>query len=210
MFQTERYLRMEYDMRRNRRYFISGMVLGAIVSNCMTFRAVFPRPAIVWKRERYDCAVVCGCPAAADGSPSRVMKARVEAAADLWKKGKVGKVVFSGAAVKNSYTEAEVMKKYGMSLGLLEEDIITESQAVSTYHNMMLVKPLMEENGLSSCVVVTNSWHLRKANHYAEKFGLDYVMYPSGKPEGTGKLYSVWHHIILNLHMYLNLYRGLY
>lgn len=197
-------------MKRKRKIFALGVFFGTVISNGITFRAVFPRPVTAWKRERYDCAIVCGCPAAADGSPSRVMKVRVEKAAELWKKGKVKKLIFSGAAVKNSYIEAEVMKKYAVTLGVPEEMIITEIRAVSTYHNMMLAKPLMEERGFKSCVVVTNSWHLRKANHYADRSGLDYVMCSCREPEGTGRLYAAWYHMIINLHMYLNLYRGLY
>lgn len=210
MFQMESIDGRGMIMKRDRKYFISGAVLGAVLSNWVIFRTVFPRPVTVWKQKTYDCAVVCGCPAAADGSPSRVMKVRVEKAVGLWKEGKVRKILFSGAAVKNSYIEAEVMKEYATALGVNEEMIITEPCAVSTYHNMMLTKPLMEEKGMKSCVIVTNSWHLRKANHYAEKVGLNYVMCPSEEPEGAGKFYAMWHHAVINLHMYFNFYRGLY
>lgn len=195
---------------KKRLLFAAGAVSGALLSNYVTFRTVFARPVKKWIRESYDCVIVCGCPAAEDGSPSRVMKTRVEKAVSLWRDGKAEKLIFSGAAVKNSYVEAEVMKGYAQALGVPDDAIITEPEAVSTYHNMKLVKPLMEKHGLKNCIVVTNSWHLRKAAHYADKFGFDHVMCPAGEPEGTGKFYALWHYAAINLHMYLNFYRGLY
>ena len=195
---------------KKRLFFAAGAASGMLLSNYVTFRAVFARPEKRWKRERYDCAVVCGCPAGEGGVPSRVMKTRVEKAVELWREGKAEKLIFSGAAVKNSYVEAEVMKAYAWTLGVPDDVVITEPEAVSTYHNMKLVKPLMENNGLKNCIVVTNSWHLRKAAHYADKFGFDHVMCPAEEPEGTGKFYALWHYAAINLHMYLNFYRGLY
>lgn len=195
---------------KKRLFFAAGAVSGALLSNYMTFRTVFARPVKTWKREVYDCVVVCGCPAADGGSPSRVMKTRVEKAVSLWQEGKAGKLIFSGAAVKNSYVEAEVMKTCALDMGVPEDAVITETEAVSTYHNMKLVKPLMEKYGFKNCIVVTNSWHLRKAAHYADKFGFDHVMCPAEEPEGTGKFYALWHYAAINLHMYLNFYRGLY
>lgn len=195
---------------KKRLFFAAGAVSGMLLSNYVTFRAVFARPEKTWKRESYDCAVVCGCPAGEGGVPSRVMKTRVEKAVELWREGKAEKLIFSGAAVKNSYVEAEVMKAYAQTLGVPDDVMITETEAVSTYHNMKLVKPLMEKNGLKNCIVVTNSWHLRKAAHYADKFGFDHVMCPAEEPEGTGKFYALWHYAAINLHMYLNFYRGLY
>lgn len=195
---------------KKRLFFVTGAVSGALFSNYITFRTVFGRPVKTWKRDVYDCVVVCGCPATEGGRPSKVMRTRVEEAVRLWREGKAEKLIFSGAAVKNSYVEAEVMKTYAMVMGVPESAVLTETEAVSTYHNMKLVKPLMEKHGFKNCIIVTNSWHLRKASHYADKFGFDYVMCPAKEPEGTGRFYALWRYVVINLHMYLNFYRGLY
>ena len=157
----------------------------AVAAFCLVHLAVFSLefrwPKTRWKRPVYDCAVVCGYPAEADGSPSRILKTRVERAAELWKAGRVRFLLLSGGAVGNGFVEAEVMKAYAEDLG---------------------VKP----EGWQDCAVVTNRWHLRKADHYARKFGLEHVMCPAADGESRRK--AVWRWICTNVHMYVNYYRG--
>lgn len=204
---------------RKRRYqrsgaFFRGMVVGglsgSILFHVLTFRTVFERPSKKWKRAEYDCALVCGCPANLNGSPSAVMRTRVERAVRLWREGRVKKLFFTGGRVKNPHIESEIMKDYAVSLGVPKELIVTETESVSTYHNMKKSKKVMEAQGLHNCAVVTNGWHLRKANHYAKKFGLDYVMCAADEPDNAGLIKMFWRYISINLHMYLNFYRGLY
>ena len=86
----------------------------AVAAFCLVhftiFSLEFRWPQTRWRRHVYDCAVVCGYPAEADGSPSRILKTRVERAAELWKAGKVRFLLLSGGAVGNGFVEAEVMK----------------------------------------------------------------------------------------------------
>lgn len=199
--------------RRNGAFFrgiVMGGFSGSVLLHILVFRRVFERPSKNWKRAEYDCALVCGCPANLNGSPSAVMRSRVEKAVKLWQEGKVKKLFFTGGRVRNTYIESEIMKDYAIKLGVPEELIVTEKESVSTYHNMMKSKNVMEAEGLHSCVVVTNGWHLRKANHYAKKFGLDYVMCAADEPDNAGLIKTVWRYISINVHMYLNFYRGLY
>ena len=194
--------------KRNVRAVVGG-ISGMALLHILIFRTVFERPSKIWGKKSYDCALVCGCPANLNGSPSVLMKTRVDKAVELWRKGKVGKLFFTGGHVKNPHIESEVMREYALSLGVPEEQIITEKESVSTYHNMMHSKDIMEDAGPRSCVVVTNGWHLRKANHYAKKFGLDYVMCAAAEPENATFIRTLWRYISVNLHMYFNFYRGL-
>lgn len=189
---------------------IAGIGAGALLSNIIVFFTVFRNPEKKWKKDRYDCAVVCGWPAKEDGQASEIMKARVKKAADLWREGKVSTLILSGAAVKNEHTEAQVMKEYAKSLGVPEERICTEEKSFSTYHNMMYSKQVMERRGEKDCVVVTSGWHLRKADHYARRFGMDYVMCAADEPEGGKITDTIFRYLSTNLAMYRNFYRGLY
>ena len=100
------------------------------------------------------------------------------------------------------------MADYAKSLGVPQENMILEKQAVSTYHNMLYSRQVMQEHGYRSCAIVTNVWHLRKANHYAVKFGMDYVMCAAKEPEGVSEGETWWHCVKTNVHMYLNMFRG--
>lgn len=186
-----------------------GICIGVTLANVMVFRTVFPKPLKKWTKESYDCALVCGYPAKQDGTGTDILKSRVLKAVELWQQNKVKYFVFSGANVKNEYVEAEVMKEYAKTLGVPEEIIFTEKKARSTYHNMMYAKEVMKEQHMKDCVVVTSAWHLRKANHYAQKFGLDYVMCPAKEPE-EGKLSVLWKYLSTAVQMHWNFYRGLY
>ncbi|MBQ5676337.1 MAG: YdcF family protein [Lachnospiraceae bacterium] len=186
------------------------LISAFVMLNAAVFFIVFPNPRKKVKKENYDCAIVCGYFANSDGTPSEFMKSRVDKAVELWKKEKVKYLLLSGGAVRNEHTEAYVMKKYAMELGVPEDVILVEKEAVSTYHNMLYAKEIMAGKNLENCVVVTNSWHLRKANHYAKKFELDYVMAEAREPEGEKKFMTIWRHISLNLHMYYMMFKGYY
>ncbi len=188
----------------------AGMCIGVLLSQIFVFFTVFKNPAKKWKRDRYDCAIVCGCPAKADGRASEIMKARVRKAVQLWREGRVSVLIFSGGAVKNEYIEAQVMKEYAESLGVPEDAILTEETSVSTCHNMMHSRALMEKCGAKNCVVVTSRWHLRKADHYARKFDLDYVMCAADEPENDRIMDVICRYAGTVLVMYRNFYRGLY
>lgn len=174
------------------------------------FSAVFCKPKLKAERKKYECAVVCGYPAKENGEPSDIMKSRVEKAVELIRKKKADCLILSGGAVANEYNEAEVMAEYAVKMGVSESVIIKETAAVSTYHNMMYVKEIMEHNHFKNCIVVTNGWHLRKADYYSRKFRLDYVMAKAEEPENTGFYITLWRYISVNLQMYYMMLKGYY
>lgn len=184
------------------------VILGIL--NLGIFFLVFKNPRKKQHYRKYDCAIICGYPANNDGYPSKIMKSRVLAGVSLYKQGKVKKLIMSGGAVKNEFIEAKVMSDYALYLGVKAKDIIVESQSRSTYHNLMYCHELMQVNQLRNALVVTNSWHLRKADHYARKFKLDYAMVSAKPPKSYFKLKVLFLHLYTNLVMYHNLFKGYY
>ena len=89
----------------------AGASLGFLGIQLAVFWILFPNPKKRWEQDTYDCALVCGYHAKEDGSPTDVMKKRVEKAVELWKERKVRYLLLSGGAVANPHVEAEVMKK---------------------------------------------------------------------------------------------------
>ena len=104
------------------------------------------------------------------------MKSRVDKAIELYNEGKVKFIIFSGGSVKNKYKEADIMENYALELGIEQNVIFKEDKSMCTYHNLMYTKKIMDTYNLKNCLVITNSWHLRKADHYARKFKLDHAM----------------------------------
>lgn len=184
-------------------------ILAFVLLNYLIFISVFKKPQRK-QQGKYDCAIVCGFPANNDGTPSQIMKSRVEKAVELYKKGKIDYIIFSGAKVHNKYEEASVMANYAMMLGAGKQIIIKENKAVSTYHNLLYCTKIMGENNFNSCLVITNGWHLRKADHYARKNDLCYAMVKADNPCGYSKARVFFLCIITNLKMYISMFKGYY
>jgi len=103
------------------------VVLCFVLINVLIFIIVFKKPQKKQKQNKYDCAIVCGFPANSDGSPSLIMKSRVEKAIELYRHNKINYIIFSGGKVHNTYEEAAIMEKYAISLGLDKKIIIKEN-----------------------------------------------------------------------------------
>lgn len=189
---------------------ICGGTAAFVFANLVVYSLMFRRPKKHWEQDSYDCAVVCGCRADEEGRPTEILKSRVEKAVDLWRNQKVRYLLLSGGAVHNAHVEAEVMKAYAMELGVPEAYIVEEKQAVSTYHNLKYAAEIMKSCGFADCVVVTSGWHLRKADHYARRAGLRYVMVPADEPKNRKKPELVRLYIETAFHMYVNMWKGLY
>ena len=180
------------------------------IINLIIFITIFKKPHKKFKHEKYDCAIVCGYPANNDGTPSKIMRTRVEKAIELYKEGKIKAIIFSGDSVQNKYKEADVMEKYALKLGIKQDVIVREDKAMCTYHNLKYANVIMNEHNFKSCLVITNSWHLRKADHYARKFKLDYAMVSARAPKSYSYLRIIILHISTNFKMYCNLFKGYY
>lgn len=178
--------------------------------NFVVFITVFKRPKKKYEYVKYDCAIVCGYPANNDGKPSKIMKSRVDKAIELYNEGKVKFIIFSGGSVKNKYKEADIMENYALELGIEQNVIFKEDKSMCTYHNLMYTKKIMDTYNLKNCLVITNSWHLRKADHYARKFKLDHAMVSAQAPKSYSCLKIIILHISTNFKMYCNLFKGYY
>lgn len=150
-----------------------------------------------------DCAIICGYPSNNDGSISNILESRIKKGVELYKNNKVKYLILSGGAIHNNHCEAEVMKEYALKNDVLLEHIFVESIAKSTYHNMMYSKEIMMKYDLKTCYIVTNSWHKIKAEYYAKKFELDYMMINANKPKGM----SWFKVLILTIDMPINMFK---
>lgn len=155
-----------------------------------------------------DCIIVCGYPTNEDGTLSHILKSRIDKAIELYQRQQSAYIIVSGGAIHNQFSESEAMAKYAITQGILQTRIIIENEAKSTYHNMMYSQVLMQENGFQNCYIVTNSWHIIKAEYYAKKFHLDYCMVKANKPEGMSCIHNLLLHIEMPINMLINRMKG--
>lgn len=91
-----------------------------------------------------------------------LLKERLDTVLALMEQYEYRRIIVSGGAVASKLTEAEIMKRYLMDHGVPEEKIILEDRSRNTVHNAVNSFLLMQEHGLTSCLLVSNSFHIRR------------------------------------------------
>jgi vancomycin permeability regulator SanA len=117
-------------------------------------------------------AVVFGAGLRYDGSPTAILRDRVETAAQLYNSGKVEKLLMSGDNRVASYNEPEAMRQYALSLGVPNEAIVLDYAGRRTYDTCYRAKAIF---GLQSAILVTQDFHLPRALFTCNYLGIDAV-----------------------------------
>ncbi len=115
-------------------------------------------------------AVVFGAGLRRDGSPTAILRDRVETAVRLYKEGKVQKILMSGDNRFLEYNEPGSMKEYAISLGVPEQDIVLDYAGRRTYDSCYRAKAIF---GLESALLVTQEFHLPRAIYTCTNLGMD-------------------------------------
>ncbi len=117
--------------------------------------------------EGIECIIILGCGVRPDGSPSDMLRDRLEVGIELYKKGVAPKILMSGDHGEEYYDEVNTMKDYAIEQGVPSEDIFMDHAGFSTYESIYRAKEIFS---LSRVVVVTQKYHLYRALYIAEQF----------------------------------------
>ena len=134
-------------------------------------------------------AVVFGAGLYRDGSPSPVLRDRVSTAAELYKAGKVDKLLMSGDNSTLSYNEPGAMKKYAIQLGIPEEAIVLDYAGRRTYDTCYRAKAIF---GVTDATLVTQDYHLPRALIICQNLGLKAVGVSADRRTYTRLTYIYW------------------
>lgn len=119
-----------------------------------------------------DAAVVLGA-AAWDKRPSPVFRERINHAIALYQSHRVDKIIFTGGTPKKGFmTEAEVGRRYAIKQGVPARHILFENTSRNTYENLLNVKPLLHSNGIRSVIIVSDHYHLARAQAIAKNLDI--------------------------------------
>lgn len=119
-----------------------------------------------------DAVVVLGASVYADGTPSAILKDRLDCGIALYKSGAARKIIMSGDNRTEHYNECAAMKKYAVDQGVPSEDIFCDHAGFSTYESMYRAKNVF---GCSRIVVATQTYHLYRAIYSAHALGVEAV-----------------------------------
>ncbi len=114
-------------------------------------------------------AIVFGAGLRGDGTPTVVLRDRVETAAQLYFAGKVEKLLLSGDNRFVDYNEPEAMRQYARSLGVPEKALVLDYAGRRTYDTCYRAKAIF---GVESAILVTQNFHLSRALFTCNALGL--------------------------------------
>jgi SanA protein len=120
---------------------------------------------------------------------SPILGDRVQAAVDLYKQGKVKKIIMSGDNREVTHNEPAAMIKYAMKLGVPEEDLQPDYAGRRTYDSCWRAKHIFSQDDI---VVVTQSFHLTRSLFLCDHFDVKAVGLMSDAPGYDRFSWSYW------------------
>ncbi len=132
---------------------------------------------------RADAIAVFGA-AEYDGRPSPVLRARLNHALDLYRRGLAPLVITLGGGYEadDQHSEGGVGATYLIARGVPQQDIIAETESDDTEQSVARLEAIARENKLKSIIVVSDGTHLFRVHAICEHDGL--TVYTSPRPEG--------------------------
>jgi uncharacterized SAM-binding protein YcdF (DUF218 family) len=127
-----------------------------------------------------DAAMVLGA-AVWGNEVSPVFRERINHAIDLYRRGKVHKIIFTGGqGNRNEPTEAAAARAYAIKNGVPANAILLEDSSHTTYENVINAKQVADANSLKKVLIVSDPMHMKRAVAMARDIGLE--AYPSPTP----------------------------
>lgn len=117
-----------------------------------------------------DCILILGCGVREDGTPSLMLRDRLETGIALYEAEAAEKLLMSGDHSRKEYDEVNTMKKFAIERGIPSEDIFMDHAGFSTYDSMYRARDIF---CAEKVIIVTQEYHLPRALYVAEKLGLE-------------------------------------
>lgn len=127
-----------------------------------------------------DAILVLGAGLKSDGTPSDILRDRLDTALDIYRTGICSRFLLSGDHGSRNYNEVGAMKRYLISKEVPEDAIFLDHAGFSTYDSMYRARDIFL---IRKVIVITTAYHLPRALYIARKLGLDAWGIPSDKHE---------------------------
>jgi len=131
-------------------------------------------------------AIVFGARVWNDGSPSNALYDRVVTAVELYRAGRVRKLLMSGDNSTHQYDEPTAMKQTAMELGVPEADIVLDFAGRRTYDTCYRAKEIFEVN---KAILVTQEFHQARALYLCTNLGIDSLGMTANRRKYEGENY---------------------
>ncbi|HET9906948.1 MAG TPA: ElyC/SanA/YdcF family protein [Anaerolineales bacterium] len=144
---------------------VLGVILPRLITTIYSMNRIYQKDDAPSER----LAIVFGAGLRRDGTPTPILRDRVETAASLYFSGRVEKLLMSGDNSFLNYNEPESMRQYAISLGVPEDAIAMDYAGRRTYDTCYRAKAVF---GMQSALLVTQKFHLPRALFLCNALGL--------------------------------------
>jgi uncharacterized SAM-binding protein YcdF (DUF218 family) len=143
---------------------------------------------------RVDAIIVLGSAVWPGERPSPSLYARMQHAIALYRAGYAPALILCGGLGNNPPTEAEAMRRIAASAGMPADALLLDDKSHSTEENLANAKALMDARGWRSALIVSDPFHLFRAETIARDLGIDaYGSGASNSPTYTAPQLHVWY-----------------
>ncbi len=114
---------------------------------------------------------------------SRASSDRLIQTLDLYKSGKIKKIIILGGSrsiTKLEERESSYLKEYLLRIGILEQDIIIDPQSRNTEENAEFIANQPEIKN-ADCILITSALHMRRAEKCFQKKGIKIFTWPTDR-----------------------------
>jgi SanA protein len=135
-----------------------------------------------------NVAVLLGTSRLVGGRKNVFFFTRIEAAAQLYKSGKVKKIIVSGDNSEMNYNETDDMRRELVKLGVPDEVIVNDHAGFRTLDSVLRAKLVF---GQERIIVVSQRFHIQRAVFIAKAHGIDADGYVAADPALRSAFYKV-------------------
>ncbi len=118
----------------------------------------------------FDCVLVLGCQVRDDGSPSLMLRDRIDRGVELYRSGAAPKILMSGDHGTKGYDEVNTMKQLAIDAGVPSGDVFMDHAGFSTYDSVFRAKAVFQAKRV---LIVSQAYHLYRALYIARALGLE-------------------------------------
>ncbi|MFG3017673.1 vancomycin high temperature exclusion protein [Streptomyces sp. NPDC048254] len=158
--------------RTGRRRLVQGVMAGcvlALLPATWLYVSTADRLRTVADVPRADVAVVFGA-GLWDGEPSPYLAHRLDAAAKLYREGRIKVVLVTGDNSRKDYDEPDAMRTYLTAHGVPGGRIVSDYAGFDTWDSCVRAKKIF---GVDRAVLVSQGFHIRRAVALCEAAGVE-------------------------------------
>ncbi|WP_309093452.1 ElyC/SanA/YdcF family protein [Streptomyces sp.] len=157
--------------RRGQRRLVQAVMAGCVLAlspSAWMYTVADDRLRTAAEVPRTDVAVVFGA-GLWDGEPSPYLAHRLDAAAELYRRGRVEVVLVTGDNSREDYDEPDAMRGYLTRHGVPDGRIVSDYAGFDTWDSCVRAKKIF---GVDEAVLISQGFHIRRAVALCEAAGV--------------------------------------